>query len=77
MVGSNFLTLKAKLAFIKSRQVFVKAPIFYHFNLKHHIQIETDVSSYVINRVFNQLILDDLGQWHPSGGLLFAKDDFG
>lgn len=45
--------------------MFVKALIFYHFILEHHIQIEIDVSGYSIGRVFSPLILDDLSQWHP------------
>ena len=45
--------------------MFVKAPIFYDFNLEHHIRIATDASSYVIRKVFSQITSDDLGQWHP------------
>ena len=37
MVGSDFLTLGAKLAFTKLRQAFFKAPILYHFDLEYHI----------------------------------------
>ena len=38
IVGSlDFLILRAKLVFTKLRQAFVKALIFYHFNLKCHI----------------------------------------
>ena len=36
-IRSDFLTPKARLAFTKLRQVFVKAPIFDHFDLKRHI----------------------------------------
>ena len=64
-IGSlNFLTPRAKLAFTKLRQAFLKAPILHHFNPECHIQIETDVSGYSINRVLSQLISDDLSQWH-------------
>ena len=28
------------------------------------MQIETDVSGYAISRIFSQITLDDLGQWH-------------
>ena len=62
---SDFLTFGAKLAFIKLRQAFFRTPILYHFNLECHIRIEIDVSEYAMNGVFCQLILDDLGQWHP------------
>ena len=64
MVEINFLTLGAKLAFTKLGQVFLKAPILHHFNPERHIGIETDISGYVISRVFNQLTSDDLSQWH-------------
>ena len=63
--SSNFITFRAKLAFTKLRQAFFKALILYHFYPKRHIQIETDTSGYIIGRVFRQLTLDNLGQWHP------------
>ena len=50
---SDFLTFRAKLAFIKLRQAFLEAPILHHFNPERHIQIETDVSGYAISRVLN------------------------
>ena len=65
MVRSDFLTPEAKLAFIDLRQAFVKAPILHHFDLECHIQIEIDVPSYIIGRVFSQLTSDDLDQWYP------------
>ena len=37
MVGSDFLTPEARLAFTKLRQAFVKAPILHHFDPEHHI----------------------------------------
>ena len=37
IIGLDFLTLKARLAFTKLRQVFVKALILYHFNPNRHI----------------------------------------
>ena len=51
--SSDFLTPEAKLAFIKLRQAFFKAPILYHFDLERHIQIETDVSGHTIGGVFS------------------------
>ena len=51
MVGSDIFTFRAKLAFTKLRQAFVKAPIPYHFDLKRHIRIETDALGYAIGRV--------------------------
>ena len=62
---SGFLTSGAKRAFTKLRQAFIKAPIFHHFDLERHIWVETDASGYAIGRVFSQLTLDNLGQWHP------------
>ena len=64
MVRSDFLTPGAMLVFTELRQAFLKAPIFYHFNPKRHIRIETDVSDYVIGGVLSQLISDDSGQWN-------------
>ena len=53
--GADFFIPKASLAFTQLRKMFIKAPILYHFNPKHHIWIETDASGYVINRVLSQL----------------------
>ena len=61
----NFLTPGAKLAFTKLKQTFFKAPTLYYFNPERYIRIEMDVSGYSIGRVFKQLTLDNLGQWHP------------
>ena len=65
MVGLDFLTPGAKLAFTELRQTFLKAPIFHHFNPERHIRIETDISDYANGGVLSQLALDDSGQWHP------------
>ena len=65
ILGSDFFTPRAKLVFTKLRQVLIKTPILHHFDPKHHIQVETDVLGYTIGRVFSQLTLDNLGQWHP------------
>lgn len=64
----QFLTLRTKEAFKRLRQAFNKAPIFWHFDLESHIQIETDVSGYAIDGVLSQqsnnLITPDFSQWH-------------
>ena len=65
MVGSDFLTPKAKLAFTELRQAFFKAPILYYLDPEPHIRIETDVLGYTIGGVLSQLSLDDLGWWYP------------
>ena len=74
---SNFLTPDAKKTFNHLWLVFIKAPILLHFDLENHIQIETDISGYAIDRVLSQLNFDsdappndsnlkaDFGQWHP------------
>ena len=65
MVGSlDFFTPRAKLAFAKLRQAFIKTQILHHFNSECHIRIETDILRYMIGGVLNQLTSDDLSQWH-------------
>ena len=64
-IGSDFLTPRAKLAFTKLRQAFVKALIPHHFDPERHIWIKTDVSGYVIGEVLSQLTSDNLGRWYP------------
>lgn len=59
--GSGFLIFGARLAFAKSRQVFIEALIFYHFDPKCHIRVETDLLGYAISGVFSQVISDNLG----------------
>ena len=54
----SFLTPKAKLVFFWLRQAFIKAPIFYHFDQKRHIQVETDASGYAIGGILSQLTPD-------------------
>ena len=58
----DFLTPGARLAFTELGQAFFKAPINYHFDLKDHILIETDVLSYAIGAVLRQLTSDYLSQ---------------
>ena len=50
---SSFFTPKARLAFIKLRQVFVRALIFYFCDLERHIRITKNASGYKIGKVFN------------------------
>ena len=65
MVGSDFLTPRAKLVFTKLKQTIFKAPILHHFDPECHVRIETDVSGYAIGGVLNWLTLDDSGRSHP------------
>ena len=62
MLGSDFLTFGAKLAFIELKQAFFKVPIFHHFDLKHHIQIETGALGYIIGGILSQLTLQN--RWY-------------
>ena len=60
----GFLTSRARMAFTKLRQAFIKAPILHHFDPERHIQVKTNASGFAIGGVLSQLTLDDLGQWH-------------
>ena len=62
MIGSDFFTPGARLAFAKLRQVFVKALILHHFDPERYIQVETDTLGYTIGGALSQLTSDDLGQ---------------
>ena len=71
----NFLTPNAKKAFNHLWLAFIEVLIFQHFDLKSHIWIKTNASSYAIDGVLNSFKLDsdalpddsnksDFGQWH-------------
>lgn len=60
--GSDFLTFKTRLVFVKLKQTFIKALILHHFDLEYHICVKINVLSYIINKAFYQLILNNLGQ---------------
>lgn len=62
--GSGFLTPVTRLAFARLEQVFIKAPILYHFDLESHVWVETDISGYAISWILSRLILDKFGQWY-------------
>lgn len=51
---------ETRLTFIKLRQAFVKAPIFWLFNLQYYIWIETNKSGYAIGEIFSQLALNEI-----------------
>ena len=53
-----FQTPNAKNTFNYLQLVFIKALIFWYFDLKSHIWIEINISSYAINKVMSQLNLD-------------------
>lgn len=52
--NSNFLTPKAKLAFLRLRQAFTEVLIFHHFNLECYICIKTVGSGYAIGGILSQ-----------------------
>ena len=68
---TDFLTPKARLAFIQLRQAFVKALILHHFDPESYIRIETDVSGYAIGSILSQLS----SRTKPDG--VVTKDDLG
>ena len=55
---SSLLTPNAKQVFIQLRQVFTKVQILQHFDLKYHIQIETNISGYAIGSIPSQMTLE-------------------
>lgn len=57
---TRFFTFGARLIFTKLRQAFIKVLIVYYFDLEYYIQIQTNVSSYIIIGIFCQLTMDDL-----------------
>ena len=76
MKEPNFLNSNPKKVFNNFWLAFIKAPIFWHFDLESHIQIETNASDYAIdgvlrqlnfnsNAISNDLNKSDFGQWHP------------
>lgn len=51
----DFHIFEASLAFIQLRKAFIQALIIYYFHSEHHIQIETNLSSYTISEILSQL----------------------
>ena len=84
--GTDFLTPRAKKAFIHLQKAFTKALILRHFNPKRHIRIETDTSGYAMSRALNQMISDHLNHLNQSYSnhatyenldLIFSKSKIG
>ncbi len=81
--GTDFLTLGAKKAFIYLQKAFIGALFLRHFDLEHHIWIETDALGYTIGRVLSQMILNHLDQLfsnyvtHKNLNLIFSKFKIG
>ena len=49
----SFITFKARLAFTKLRQIFIKASILYYFNSEYHIWIKTNIFRYTISEILS------------------------
>ena len=49
----DYLTIKTRLAFMQLRKAFIKALIFWYFDMKYHIQIKTNMSGYAIGGVLS------------------------
>ena len=61
----GFLISRARMAFTKLSQAFIKALIRNHFDLERHIRVDRNVLGYAISGVLSQLTLDDLSLWYP------------
>ncbi len=60
--GTDFLTPKAKKAFIHLQNALTEAPSLRHFDLEYHIRIETDAMGYAIGKVLSQMASDHSNQ---------------
>ena len=60
----SFFISGARKHFIKLKQVFIEPSIPNHSDLERYIPIKMDVFGYAINKIFNQLILDNFNQWY-------------
>lgn len=63
--GLGFLTPRTRLELAQLRQAFIKVPIFYHFDSKCYIGVETNASGYAFSGILSQLTLDDQSLLHP------------
>lgn len=64
LIRADYLIFRAKKNFNFLWNAFIKAPVFHHFDLEHHIYITINVSNYGIGKDLSQLITNFLGQWH-------------
>ena len=72
----NLLTFNTKKTFNHLQLTFIKTLILQYFDLESHIQIETDASSYAIDRVLSQLNLNFDGSPNDLKDLNLNKSDF-
>lgn len=61
---TEFLISGVRVNIGKLRQAFIIAPTLYYYDLKCHIWIKTDVSSYTIGLGLSQLTLDSSSRWY-------------
>lgn len=54
----SVLITKAILSFWKSKQTFIEAFIFHHFDLVYYIQVKINAFNYTITGILNKLILN-------------------
>lgn len=54
-IGLNFLTSGIRETFYCLRRIFIKAIILWDFNLKYHIEMETNILYFAIRDVLSQL----------------------
>ena len=60
----GFFKFRARIAFTKLKQAFIKAPILHHFDPERYMRVKTNASGYAIDEVLSQLTSDDLSQRH-------------
>jgi hypothetical protein len=54
---------KARKAFKKLKEVFIKTSILLHFDFKRRIRLKIDAFDFVISEIISQLI-EEIDQWH-------------
>ncbi len=55
---TDFLTSRAKKAFIYLQKPFIKALILHHFDMEYYFLIETNALGYAIGKVLSRITLD-------------------
>ena len=70
----SFLILNTRIVFNYLQLAFIKTLILRYFDLKNHIWIKTNISSYIINNILNQptfkiswnkkVMKTNLSQWY-------------
>ena len=58
------LSTKAKLTFEELKQIFLKVSILCHFNQKHSIKVEINVSEFAISAILTQCKENEESEQH-------------